>query len=355
DNGSSIAVLPIGVSKASGVQYVLEDLGLSARNLVAVGDAENDIALFDLAEHSVAVANASLSLKRVADRVTHASYAEGVMEVARELLEADLAGAQTRRRIVIGTRDGQQQIWLPPLPCSILMAGPPASGKSALCNTIVSQLLAHQYQCCIVGCYSAREEREHFAGFAVCGDEQSPPRFADFVACLEQPLQSVVVNVASLRGAARAAQVERVLEHCAALQSGVGRPHAIVIDEAETLLGPGGIAWSAGLSAASRIYLTAQPERLPSNLLESIQVLLVLGEPANAFACVRERGNAPGLTSECTPLEAGQALMWVRDSGMAPFRIDALAAPMRIMPEPQTRAAARLRVAHSENGAAAVP
>jgi hydroxymethylpyrimidine pyrophosphatase-like HAD family hydrolase len=355
DNGGSIAVLPIGVSKASGVQYVLDDLGLSARNLVAVGDAENDIALFELAEHAVAVANASASLKSAADRVTRAGYAEGVLEVARELLDADLVGAQTRRRIVIGTGEGQQQVWLPSLPCSILLAGPPASGKAALCNTIVSQLLAYQYQCCIVGCYSMREEREHFAGFAVCGDEQSPPRHADFVACLERPTQSVVVNVASLHGSARTACVERILEHCAAMQSGVGRPHAIVIDEAESLLGPASIAWSAGLNAASRIYLTARPERLPPTLLESVEVLFALGEPASALACIREHGNAPGLGTEKGAVPTDQAVMWIRDSGKAPARIDPLSTAMRIMPEPQSRAAARPRVAHSENGAAAVP
>lgn len=355
DNGGSVAILPIGVTKASGVQYVLEDLGLSARNLVAVGDAENDIALLELAEHSVAVRNAAWALKRVADRVTRADFAEGVLEVARELLEADLAGAQTRRRIVLGTRDGQQRIWLPPLPCSVLMAGPPASGKAALCNSIVSQLLAYQYQCCIVGCYSSHDEREHFSGFVVCGDEKSPPRHAEVAACLEQPMQSVVVNLASMRGAARQAHVERVLEHCAACQSGVGRPHAIVIDEAETLLGPASMAWSTGLGTASRIYLTAHPERLPSHLLESVEVLLALGETQSVLSSVRERGNAPELGCDDTSLETGQVLVWVRDSGMAPFRIDALVSPMRIMPEPQVRAAARMRGSRSENGAAAVP
>ena len=55
-------VLPPGVNKASGLEAVLAELGLSRHNVVGVGDAENDHAFLDMCESSVAVANAMPTL-----------------------------------------------------------------------------------------------------------------------------------------------------------------------------------------------------------------------------------------------------------------------------------------------------
>jgi hydroxymethylpyrimidine pyrophosphatase-like HAD family hydrolase len=69
-NKGAVMILPPGINKASGLARALGELGLSPRNLVAAGDAENDHALLDTAEYSVAVANAITTLKEAADRVT---------------------------------------------------------------------------------------------------------------------------------------------------------------------------------------------------------------------------------------------------------------------------------------------
>ncbi|MBW2507924.1 MAG: HAD family phosphatase, partial [Deltaproteobacteria bacterium] len=44
-NREALMVLPAGVSKASGVSQALRELGLSYHSAVAIGDAENDLAL----------------------------------------------------------------------------------------------------------------------------------------------------------------------------------------------------------------------------------------------------------------------------------------------------------------------
>jgi HAD superfamily hydrolase (TIGR01484 family) len=51
-------VLPAGVNKASGLYEALDKMGLSVRNTIAIGDAENDLSFLKLCELSVAVANA---------------------------------------------------------------------------------------------------------------------------------------------------------------------------------------------------------------------------------------------------------------------------------------------------------
>src|SRR5205823_6393105 len=69
-----LMVLPAGVTKASGVVAALKDLGLSPRQAIAVGDAENDGPLLDVCGLAVAVRNAVPALKRKSDRVTRGNY-----------------------------------------------------------------------------------------------------------------------------------------------------------------------------------------------------------------------------------------------------------------------------------------
>jgi len=77
-----------GVSKASGVAYLAERLGFSAKQTVAFGDAPNDIELLEWAGYSVAVANAEPSAKAAADWVCPPVGEEGVASVIEALLNS---------------------------------------------------------------------------------------------------------------------------------------------------------------------------------------------------------------------------------------------------------------------------
>ncbi len=63
-NKGAVMVLPNGINKASGLGAALEDLGLSAHNVVATGDAENDLAFMRTCGCAVAVGNALPAVKR---------------------------------------------------------------------------------------------------------------------------------------------------------------------------------------------------------------------------------------------------------------------------------------------------
>jgi HAD superfamily hydrolase (TIGR01484 family) len=80
-NKDSVMVLPVGVNKATGLAKALEYLNLPAKQVVAVGDAENDEPLLAYCGLGVAVVNALPSLKARADMVTRARDAEGVIEL----------------------------------------------------------------------------------------------------------------------------------------------------------------------------------------------------------------------------------------------------------------------------------
>ncbi len=85
-NRKDLIIIPEGITKATGVAAALKELGLSPRQAVGVGDAENDRALLQLCGLAVAVNNAVPKLKRKADFVTRGQYGKGVAELIDRLL-----------------------------------------------------------------------------------------------------------------------------------------------------------------------------------------------------------------------------------------------------------------------------
>jgi hydroxymethylpyrimidine pyrophosphatase-like HAD family hydrolase len=91
-NKGALMILPPGVNKASGLRAALDPMGIPLAAAVAVGDAENDLAMLAVAGCAVAVANALPSVKRRADLVTRGTDGEGIVELCENLLAFDLDG-----------------------------------------------------------------------------------------------------------------------------------------------------------------------------------------------------------------------------------------------------------------------
>lgn len=72
----NVEIMAPNVSKATGVTYLLDKFNISKEHILAVGDGENDIPLFNLASHSVAMKNANDKVKKHVDEVTMYSYKE---------------------------------------------------------------------------------------------------------------------------------------------------------------------------------------------------------------------------------------------------------------------------------------
>jgi HAD superfamily hydrolase (TIGR01484 family) len=85
-NKGSVMVLPASVDKATGLRAALDELALSARDVVGIGDAENDEAFLLMCGCGVAVANALDSLKAVAGHVTAGENGAGVREIIEWLI-----------------------------------------------------------------------------------------------------------------------------------------------------------------------------------------------------------------------------------------------------------------------------
>jgi hydroxymethylpyrimidine pyrophosphatase-like HAD family hydrolase len=69
---------PMGVSKASGLDYVARALGVDAADVLAIGDGRNDLEMLRWAGRGVAMGQAVEEVREEADAVTATVYDEGV-------------------------------------------------------------------------------------------------------------------------------------------------------------------------------------------------------------------------------------------------------------------------------------
>ena len=89
-NKGAVMVLPASVNKATGLRAALEELGVSPKDVVGIGDAENDEAFLVMCGLGVAVANALDSLKAHADYITSGENGAGVRQIIESLIADDL-------------------------------------------------------------------------------------------------------------------------------------------------------------------------------------------------------------------------------------------------------------------------
>lgn len=73
-----LEIMPRGVSKASGLQKVAERVGCTMKEVMAFGDAENDIPMLQEAGIGVAMGNAMETAKEAASYVTDTNENNGI-------------------------------------------------------------------------------------------------------------------------------------------------------------------------------------------------------------------------------------------------------------------------------------
>ena len=67
-----------GVSKSTSLAIVCERLGIARAEVMAFGDAQNDMSMLDFAGHGVAMGNACPELKEMADEITLSNNEDGI-------------------------------------------------------------------------------------------------------------------------------------------------------------------------------------------------------------------------------------------------------------------------------------
>jgi hydroxymethylpyrimidine pyrophosphatase-like HAD family hydrolase len=278
-NGAAMMVLPTGINKASGTRYVLRKLGLSPHEIVAIGDAENDHSILQIAECPVAVANAIGAIKGAAAFVTQSSAGDGVIELIDDLIATDLGSVDPllhRHHIALGTQLDGTTVWIPPFGCNILIAGPSTSGKSTFAAGLIERLISQSYQVCVAdpeGDYLTIPE------LVSVGDYARPPRISEILAILRDPDVNVNVNLLGVPLLERPNFFATLFLRLQTMRALTGRPHWLVFEEAHHLVPS--IGDYAPLDIAERLgetlLVTVHPQHVAPAILSMIDVLIAVG------------------------------------------------------------------------------
>lgn len=284
-NDDSLLILPPGIDKASGMNEALRELGVSRHNLVAIGNAENDLPMLAWAEHAVVVSNAAGSIRQVADRVTDGAYCDGFLELSRELIATDLASSMPRRRVLLGKCEDDREITLSPCQDSVLVSGPDEVTRALICNRLLEQLIQLDYQCCVIGADRSvplAAPRGAFADMSRWGNAHEAPRLTDVLAALEPPTHSIAINLTALPVETRPVFIDALLLQLQAMHDRTGRPHCLLIQRAHHFLtGSQAAAAIRRLSEVTMIYSTAAANELPPGVLEDVN-LTITTAPASS-------------------------------------------------------------------------
>ncbi len=313
-NKGSVMVLPSGTNKATGLATALDELALSPRNTVGIGDAENDHAFLALCECAVAVANALPTLKERADVVTAGARGAGVVELIQQMIADDLAAVTprlARHRILLGTRMDGEPFTIEPYGGSVLVSGTSGGGKSTLASGMLERLGEHGYQFCIV---DPEGDYEGFAGAVVLGGRDRVPAVDEALEVLARPKPNVVVNLVGVPFEDRPAAFDALLPRLAELRARTGRPHWIVLDEAHHLVpaARGAAATAAAAQPFDRMLLiTLHPQHLARPVLDAVETIIAVGEGPGTT--ITDFAAARGLAAPAFPEttdDPGVAVAW---------------------------------------------
>lgn len=348
-NKGAVMVLPHGINKAVGLRAALEHLELSPHNGVAVGDAENDLAMLDLSEFAVAVDNALPSVKQAVDWVTPHDHGRGVTELIDQLVADDLRdfeGRSTRRRLSLGLLEHGGDDAISPYATNILLAGTSGSGKSSYATAFMERLAHEGYQYC---CIDPEGDYDWLPNAVVLGTPTQAPVIREVVSVLSAPERSCVVNLVAVPFQDRPAFCAMLFTELLALRATNGRPHWILVDEAHHLWPT---EWEAGRLVVpdllhGMMFITLHPDHIAAALIKHINVVIAIGaEPEERYV---EFGRAAGCMVPAPPpdvLQPGEVWVWRVGQG-TPYRVRTLPSTTERRRHVRKYAEGELAVEHS--------
>ncbi|MBL9083578.1 MAG: HAD hydrolase family protein, partial [Planctomycetales bacterium] len=321
--------------------------------VVGVGDAENDHAFLNLCEFSAAVSNALPALKDRADLTLTRDHGAGVAELIDHMLADDLAqfdGRALRHQILLGTRrNGRpvptlqtvaqvgEDIRLNPFDNTLLIAGPKGSGKSSIASGLAERLGDHGYQYCMI---DPEGDFAQAAGATVVGGvvlgqgtaqpgeskHDAVPTIDEASQVLKNPRSNLVVNLSGLPADERPAFFHKLLARLLEFRVATGRPHWILVDEAQQLFPRD---WNAAALQANsktgdgaatagdppkldRLILAAvKPSDVSPAVLAQVRKVLAVGpEPHAVIDDFCADMDMPQAAGEREPLRPGEVLVF---------------------------------------------
>lgn len=321
-NRTAVMALPPGVNKASGMLHVLRKLGLSAHEVLGIGDSENDHSFLQQSECAATVANAVPSIRAIASIVASRENGAGVAELIDDLIATDfshLDGKILKHRFAIGTYLDGSAVTVSPYGHNILISGPSGTGKSTVTAGIVERLMKQQYQVCIIdpeGDYGTLPD------VMTLGNQMHAVSVNEVLSLIEDPKVTLNVNLLGIPLADRPAFFAQLFPSLQAMRTRTGRPHWIILDEAHHMLPP---EWSHFDESVSRsvggvVLVTVHPDHLAPMALSLVDVLIAVGpSPEETVRKFAQAIGQPLVWPEKLTYQKGKAVTWFPQGGEPPF------------------------------------
>lgn len=279
-NGGRVMTMGQGVSKATGLRRMLETIRRSPRNMVAVGDAENDHEMLRLAEVGAAVEWGSLALRAMADTVVPGAGPPAVADFVVDLTRAGRlpVPARARRRLRLGYTDDGREFSLAAKGRNVLIAGDAMSGKSWVAGLMCEQLILHGYCVCIIDPEGDYRSLEALPGVMALGGDDPPPSPRDLQRALRYPDRSLVIDLSRRTHGEKLDYIRTALPVLNEIRRRTGLPHRILLDEAHYFIDDASAPHLLDLEQNGYTFVTYWASRLPQGLLRATEVFLVTRE-----------------------------------------------------------------------------
>jgi hydroxymethylpyrimidine pyrophosphatase-like HAD family hydrolase len=326
-NRAALMLLPAGTGKGKGVERMLRSLGLSFQDTLALGDAENDLALFDACAWAACPENAVPEVKARADWVFSGQNGESVAAAITGPIIHGLLSARhsLRHRIAVGwVVETSEPATIPARDVNVLIQGDPFSGKSGLMGVLIERLLTAHYAVCVLdpeGDYGVLADLPGVT-WAEVGDRGALDRALaqfrrDTAAC-------VVVDLSALPHPQKLEMLRAALQWIRNSRRRSGLPHWVFLDEAHYSLHREGVADEViGIEDKGFCLATYRPSWLKDSVMKALDVFVVARTTADdELGPLRSRLSRVGPVAEgplavLPRLPAGEFLM-VEPEGQGP-------------------------------------
>ena len=314
-NRGAAMVVPAGVTKATGLLAALDELGLSAHNTIAAGDAENDLALLQAAEVGAAVANAVPSLVSHADLHLGSRNGAGVTELLTgELITGEQRLCPRRRWLRIGAFDNGEPVLVPGSQGSVLIVGDTGAGKSYLAGLLAERWIDAGYSVLVIDPEGDHAGLAQRPGVHLIDAAVHLPAPTDLLAVPRPQRASLVLDLSGLPETDKASYLRRLPGAIAAERAEHGVPHWIITDEAHVSVNSNAAQPSGpGLAEPGTCTITWRPDILPAAFRGSVDLTLTI------------TGTPPAPAD--TPVAAPRATVSTAGQPPRPFSVDHRVSP----------------------------
>ena len=278
-NRGALMLLPAGITKGTGVAQVIRALGLSFHDVLALGDAENDLPLFEVCGWCACPSNAFDGLQARADWVFPGTDGEAIACALEDsILPERLSVARSRRhRIAVGWAVGSAEpVTIPERGVNVLIQGDPLSGKSWMVGALIERLLGRRYSVCVIDPEGDYRVLRRLAGvtWTAIRDRRSMERTLGRFE--RDPAACVVADLSELAHGDKVECIAAGLAAIRRLRHRFGLPHWVILDEAHYSLHRGGVAPEAlGLEDKGFCLASYKGSWLSDKVVEAMDVLVL--------------------------------------------------------------------------------